>query len=116
MVAEAQLLKAEVLAIDGMPDHVHVLLLFPTTVSIASLVKQMKGAFSSLARNLWPESFFQWSEGYGVFSVSRAHLDRVATYIRNQKSHHASGKLWMILENPDAPTDNQRPKDIVAKP
>ena len=117
IVSEAASANAPILAIDGMPDHVHVLLLLPTTISIASLIKQMKGVSSSLARNSWPNRFFQWSEGYGVFAVSRTHLDRVAGYIRNQKSHHASGKLWMLLEEPDAPEPMiTHPQDIVAKP
>jgi putative transposase len=103
VVAEAEKAGAKVIAINGMPDHVHVLLLFPTSISIGHLVKQMKGVSSSLARDLWPQRYFAWAEGYGVFSVERQGIDRVATYIQNQKQHHASGKLWMLLEQPDAP-------------
>ena len=115
IVSEARKAGAEVLAINGMPDHVHVLLLFPTTIGIGMLVKQMKGVSSSLARSLYPQEFFQWAEGYGVFSVSRNHWNQVADYIRNQKPHHASGKLWMLLESPDAPVETC-PQDFVAKP
>jgi putative transposase len=31
---------------------------------------------------------FSWQEGYGAFSVSHSHLNRVANYIRNQETHH----------------------------
>ncbi len=117
IIAEAQKLNAKIIAINGMPDHIHILLLFPTSVSIGCLVKQMKGVSSSLARDLWPQRYFAWAEGYGVFAVDRSGIDRVATYIRNQKQHHTSGKLWMLLEQPDAPhetEDSPRPEDIVA--
>jgi hypothetical protein len=31
---------------------------------------------------------FQWQEGYGGFSCSKAHIDHAIKYIRNQELHH----------------------------
>jgi REP element-mobilizing transposase RayT len=88
-----------VIAINGMPDHVHVLLRVPARHSPASVANQLKGASSRLvARNFTGCEHFAWQEGYGVFSLSRNELDRVTGYIRRQKEHHAAGKVWETLE------------------
>jgi hypothetical protein len=31
---------------------------------------------------------FDWQKGYGVFTYSRSHIDRVVKYISNQEQHH----------------------------
>jgi hypothetical protein len=31
---------------------------------------------------------FKWQEGYGAFSYSHSHIDRVARYIADQEQHH----------------------------
>lgn len=46
--AECEAVGANLLAVGGMPDHVHLLVRFPTTISVAELVKQIKGASSRL--------------------------------------------------------------------
>ena len=65
----AQRLGCLVLAVGGMPDHVHLAVKLPSRTSIALLAQQVKGASSKLAGDLsgreWP---FRWQEGYGVFS------------------------------------------------
>ncbi len=109
--AEARRLGCEVLAVGGMPDHVHLAVPMPTVLSPAKLMQQVKGVASRFAsEHLVPQGeLFVWQEGYGVFSFSRSHLDRVIRYIRNQKQHHTSGDMWPTwgeisdsLEEPDA--------------
>jgi putative transposase len=97
----------EVLAIGGMPDHIHLLVCLSTTVSIARLMQHIKGGSSYLIqKDLLPGSFFQWQAGYALFGVSPSHRTRVAAYIRDQKRHHQEGTLWEGAE-PDLeePTD-----------
>jgi len=87
--------RSDVLAIGGMPDHVHALVRIRTTVAVSKLVQQMKGVSTTFVRDkLRTGEPFNWQDGYGVFSVSRSHVKRVITYIQNQKQHHASDKLW----------------------
>ncbi len=31
---------------------------------------------------------FAWQEGYGAFSYSHSHLNKVINYIKNQEQHH----------------------------
>ena len=91
-----------VLAIGGISDHVHLLLRVPAKVSASELMKQVKGVSSAFGRDrLGGESLFGWQDGYGVFSVTRSHTDRVCAYIKNQKRHHADGTLWPEWEETD---------------
>ena len=88
----------EVLAIGGVEDHVHVAVQMAPTVSASGLAKRMKGVSSHLARHQLPEQTFRWQTGFGVFSFSRSHRDRVVGYVQGQKRHHTSGELWEAWE------------------
>ena len=73
----------------GYLDHVHGLVRMSKTAMIPDWVKQLKlrsGDF--LKTECGFPGGFAWQSGYGVFSVSPAHLDAVAAYIRNQEEHH----------------------------
>jgi REP element-mobilizing transposase RayT len=87
ILAKCRELKCEPLAIGGMPDHVHVLVRLHTTVAVADLVKEMKGASSHLVTHeVIPGQFFKWQGAYGAFTVSKSEAARVQAYIENQKS------------------------------
>jgi REP element-mobilizing transposase RayT len=89
----------EVLAIGGMPDHVHLLVVMSTTVTIAELMQHVKGGSSRFIRQrLKSGEWFAWQKHYAVFSVSWRDKERVAAYIQNQKRHHAEGTLWAEAE------------------
>jgi REP-associated tyrosine transposase len=97
--AEAATIGAEIVAIGGIEDHVHVLVSLPATISISDLVKRLKGSSAHLATHLLvPGEFFRWQAGYGAASVSPRHLDQVSAYIANQREHHASNSLISSLE------------------
>lgn len=101
--AEAEKLGCTVLALDGMPDHVHIVLQIPTRISISTLVQQMKGASSHFINEvLAPSERFAWQDGYGVFSLSRPHVERAVAYVRNQKRHHELNHLWPEWEQTEA--------------
>jgi len=92
-------LRAAVIAIGGMEDHVHLLARVPASLSPAALAKQVKGASSHLVN---PEhgarASFRWQGGYGVFSVSRQHVPRIQRYVLNQEAHHREGRIAPFLE------------------
>ena len=93
----------QVLAIGGMPDHMHLAISYPTTITIAQLMQQVKGVSSTFIRNRVEKGeFFGWQEGYGVFSFAQKQCDSVINYIHNQKSHHSANKLWSSVENIEA--------------
>lgn len=80
---------ANPILINGMPDHVHLLVKSSKNVSDAIFVKELKGGSSKWINDsdLIPESF-KWQAGYGWFSVSPKDTDHVVAYIRNQADHH----------------------------
>jgi putative transposase len=87
-------LNCEMVAIGGDVDHVHLLVRLPTTISVANLLKEVKGASSHLmTHGIAPNDFFKWQGGYGAFTVSKDGVKAVADYINNQKAHHAARSL-----------------------
>ena len=80
----------KLLVMNGMADHVHLLLSCRTTLRMDALIKEVKEHSTRYIndRNL-VRGKFNWQSGYGIFSVSNGDLDRVFMYIRNQEQHHA---------------------------
>ena len=100
IISPIRKLDCTILAINGMPDHVHLLLKLNTTISIAKIFKSAKGTSSRLINQYaLIDAHFQWSKGYGAFSVSRWDTDKVVNYIRRQKQHHQRGCLIGDLES-----------------
>ncbi|HZG41940.1 MAG TPA: transposase [Longimicrobium sp.] len=97
MQHQASRLGAEVIAIGGVEDPVHVLARFPATVAIAELVGKMKGASSLFAAQVLGETF-KWQGGYAAFTVSRSALPTARAYVLNQKAHHRDGTAHPALE------------------
>ena len=96
---ECDKIKAQLIEIGGIEDHVHVVVRIPPTVSIAELIKQIKGAASHLATHKVPGGdTFKWQGAYAAFTVSEADLPRVRAYVRNQKEHHRTGKIMDNFE------------------
>lgn len=79
----------KLLAIGGMPDHVHIFIGQKPSESISDLVKEIKNASNTFVNSEKLSHFkFDWQNGYGVFSHSRTQIDSVCKYILNQKEHH----------------------------
>ena len=71
------------------PEHVHTLIDLPTGKSIEEVVKLFKGSSSHwINENRLLRGRFSWGRGYGAFSISHPHIERVAAYIANQEEHH----------------------------
>lgn len=80
---------AKLLAINCMPDHIHIFVGFKPTVLISDFVKEIKVQSNEFINSKdWRRGRFQWQEGYGVFSYSQSHIDSVIKYIQNQEIHH----------------------------
>ena len=77
------------IAIGGMPDHVHLLTSLPKTIALSDFVRTIKANSSRWIKELSPYySAFSWQDGYGAFSVSPSVIPNVVNYIRNQEKHH----------------------------
>jgi len=96
---ECRRLGCTVIALGGMPDHVHLLVEVPSTRAPMDVAKQVKGVSARYANGVLPVTLFlKWQEGYDGTSVSPAHVPRVAVYIESQEAHHRDGDLWKDWE------------------
>ncbi len=73
--------------INGMENHVHILMKMPKEMDLAALARTVK-ANSSRWIHQNHQSKFAWQEGYAVFSVAASNLSNVKSYIENQEEHH----------------------------
>jgi putative transposase len=79
----------KLLAINGMPDHLHIFFGMGPTQSIADLMQQVKGDSSKwINEKKFIHSKFSWQEGYGAFSYGKSQVDQVIQYIQSQEGHH----------------------------
>ncbi|KMQ49864.1 transposase [Chitinispirillum alkaliphilum] len=82
-------LKNKSIIVNGAEDHVHIFLGLHHTVSISELAGTIKKSSSSYINDRgWFYGKFSWQNGYGAFTYSRSHLERVYRYIQNQGEHH----------------------------
>ena len=81
--------KHKLLAINFMPDHIHILIGYNPSQALPDLVRDIKANSSKfINEKKWLPGRFQWQEGYGAFSYSRSQLDDVIHYIKSQEEHH----------------------------
>ena len=79
----------KVLAINGMPDHIHFFIGMKPSCCLSDLVREVKKASNEMINESKLSKFkFNWQEGYGAFSYSHSHIDNVVKYVMNQKEHH----------------------------
>ena len=81
--------EQKMLAINGMPDHIHFLIGMKPTCCLSDLVREIKKSSNEFIKeNHFTKYKFNWQEGFGAFSYSHSQLDTVIAYIMNQKKHH----------------------------
>ncbi len=81
--------KHKLIIVNGVADHIHLLIGFRPHQSLADLMQDIKGSSSKwINENKFTRSKFSWQEGYGAFSYSHSHLSNVINYIKNQENHH----------------------------
>ena len=76
--------------INGMADHAHLFIGLKPAISISDLVRDVKNNSSNFINKAkFVAQRFSWQDGFGVFSYSRTHIDRVYKYIQHQEQHHS---------------------------
>ena len=80
-------LKGKPIIINGISDHIHLLILLPPNVSISDAMRFVKANSSRWVKERFGKKF-AWQKGFGAFSVSRSNVDAVAKYIKDQELHH----------------------------
>jgi REP element-mobilizing transposase RayT len=79
-------LGGKALLINGVSDHVHLLLSLPASVAPADAVRVIKARSSTWVRRR--DRTFAWQSGYAAFSVSQSRTVQVRSYIARQQQHH----------------------------
>ena len=81
--------EQKMLAINGMPDHIHIFIGMKPTCNLSDLVREIKKSSNEFIKeNKLSKYKFNWQEGFGAFSNSHSQIDAVCKYIKNQKQHH----------------------------
>jgi len=82
-------LESQPIIVGGTNDHVHLLVKLSRKMALMDLVEKVKTHSSKWIKSKDPKfSNFYWQHGYGGFSVNPRQVDRVVTYIKNQREHH----------------------------
>ena len=80
----------KLIAINGMSDHLHILLGLKPDMALSNLVRDIKTNSSKfINQKRWTSGKFSWQEGYGAFSYGHSQLDIIIRYIQNQEQHHS---------------------------
>jgi putative transposase len=95
--------KAILHALGKMPDHVHVAVSVPPSVSRARFVGHLKGssahAVNASVSAANGERAFAWQAEYGVFSFTERNLPDVIAYVTYQRQRHAARDTWSSFED-----------------
>lgn len=82
--------RHKVFAINGVEDHVHILIGMQPNQSISELMREVKGSSSKwINDNRKTATRFLWQEGFGAFSHSTDKIPGVVKYIHDQEKHHS---------------------------
>jgi putative transposase len=81
--------KHKMLAINFMPDHVHIFIGYKPSQSLPDLLRDIKANTSKfINEKKWLPGGFKWQDGYGAFSYGQSQINNVIQYITNQETHH----------------------------
>ncbi len=82
-------LNCWILAINSVPDHIHILASMSKHVTVIDFMENVKKS-SSFWIKAQGRSFadFHWQEGYAAFSIGESGVPALQRYIANQKEHH----------------------------
>lgn len=99
ITSEAPRWQGRVLAINGMPDHIHIVTTLAPSANIAEFISRVKGSSSHFINHrILTESLFAWQGEYSAHTISERALANVMQYIRNQKQHHSDSSTLADLE------------------
>ena len=89
-----QIRKHKLLAINYVPDHVHIFIGYNPSQPLPDLLRDIKANSSKfINEKKWTTGKFRWQEGYGAFSYGHSQIDDVIHYINNQEEHHRKTKF-----------------------
>jgi putative transposase len=92
-------LGATVFGLNGLPDHVHIIVTIPPAIAVATFVGQVKAVASTRTNKTYEDGpRFSWQSEYATFSFDRRRLNSHIAYVRSQKAHHRDHHTIPVLE------------------
>ena len=84
----------KLMIVNGMPDHIHILIGTKPNCNLSDLVREIKSHSSKwINEKNFVYGKFQWQLGFGAFTVGTSELPRIIKYIENQEQHHSRKKF-----------------------
>lgn len=81
----------KLMVINGMPDHLHLLIGIKPDCMLSDLVRDIKANSSKwINEHKFVTGKFEWQSGFGAFTVGQSQIKTVVNYILNQEEHHRS--------------------------
>ena len=91
--------KSDLIKINGMENHIHILLDLHSTVALAEMVKTIKQTATEFIKKTFVLPMFEgWASEYYACSVSPSHVPAVKQYIQNQEEHHSQKNFENEME------------------
>ena len=79
----------KLIAINGMPNHLHIFIGYKPHQLIPDLLQEIKRDSSKwINKKKFVKGKFNWQAGYGAFSYSHSQINQVVKYINNQEERH----------------------------
>ncbi|MFI1743399.1 IS200/IS605 family transposase [Thalassobellus sediminis] len=79
----------KLLIINGMPNHLHLLIGTKPNCNLSDLIRDIKANSSKwINEKRFVNGKFEWQTGFGAFTVSQSGVNKVIHYIKNQEEHH----------------------------
>ena len=79
----------KMIAINSMPDHIHLLAGVRPYQAISDLIQVVKSDSTRWLKKEQLSSHFAWQDGFGAFSYSKSQIPAVTHYIQTQELHHS---------------------------
>ena len=90
------------LAINGIENHIHVLLLLQPAQAVWEAVNLLKGSSShDVNKHFDDKKTLYWQNGYGAFTFRKSDLPALIKYVNEQKHHHHNGTVEKEFEMPE---------------
>lgn len=91
--------EQKLIAINGMPDHIHILIGMKPSCNLSDLVREIKKASNEfIKKKKFVKGKFSWQEGYGAFSYNHSVLGNIVDYIKTRKNiiekNHLKRNTW----------------------
>jgi len=95
IVVVSKSMDCPIFAINGVSDHIHILVMIKPSISVSDYIKKIKISSSVFIKKyrIFP-IFDKWASGYSIFTCRMSEKAKVSNYIMNQEAHHKKKNFY----------------------